>query len=636
MSDGTYNRPQRLFDPRGQDQRGQDSRAQDRRGPTSDPLLELARLIGQSDPFAPVRGRATDAPHGGFDSQTGDRAPVDRAPADRPPFIRPPSRDYAPSQDQSFQDRSFQDRPYGDHPAQDRYEPDFGRRDAQPAPPPRFPLRPEPPSAPHFAPDNAVFARLSERDAYPVAPQQAPAADEAGGDHYADPQAAQYDPAHGQHGDYAGEYESTEYDPEGEYEYEAEPEEAHQGDRPPGLKRRNTTKVVIAVLGLAVFGSAAAFGYRTMFKAGPSGPPPVIRADTSPTKVMPAGGDRQPEADQRTARRRYGRTRGAPRRRSGRPFARATASGVMGSGGGYQGGAGFSSSAAPPSGPASLTEPKKVRTVTIRADQGSPAPAAPASRQRAASARRPRRRRTALRWRSRRSARRPARPRRRPRPVPAIAAVGGGGYVVQLSAQKSEADAQAAFRAAQAKYAVLSGRQPLIRRKDRATRRILRRPGRPVRRQGRRRAAVRHPQIRRRKLLRLPELTASLTAGAACPCGGARLKPPPWRRGLSSPDWRAPTIAPDERAFLREASPVGPHPVQAQHRRSDPTALRLIDDFRAVCGRDAAVLIDQEGGRVQRLGPPHWPAYPAGARLWRALPARSGARPARGAARAPG
>ena len=28
---------------------------------------------------------------------------------------------------------------------------------------------------------------------------------------------------------------------------------------------------------------------------------------------------------------------------------------------------------------------------------------------------------------------------------------------------------------------------------------------------------------------------------------------------------------------------------------------------------DAPVLIDQEGGRVQRLGPPHWPVYPAGA-----------------------
>ena len=36
--------------------------------------------------------------------------------------------------------------------------------------------------------------------------------------------------------------------------------------------------------------------------------------------------------------------------------------------------------------------------------------------------------------------------------------------------------------------------------------------------------------------------------------------------------------------------------------------------MREAVGRaDAPVLIDQEGGRVQRLGPPHWPNYPPGA-----------------------
>src|SRR5262249_57863469 len=34
---------------------------------------------------------------------------------------------------------------------------------------------------------------------------------------------------------------------------------------------------------------------------------------------------------------------------------------------------------------------------------------------------------------------------------------------------------------------------------------------------------------------------------------------------------------------------------------------------REAVGRQAPVLIDQEGGRVQRLGPPHWPIYPPGA-----------------------
>jgi beta-N-acetylhexosaminidase len=72
------------------------------------------------------------------------------------------------------------------------------------------------------------------------------------------------------------------------------------------------------------------------------------------------------------------------------------------------------------------------------------------------------------------------------------------------------------------------------------------------------------------------------------------------------------TIAPDERAFLREALPFG----LILFRRNIDNAAQLtalVDDFRAVCGRDAAVLIDQEGGRVQRMGPPQWPAYPAGA-----------------------
>jgi len=39
----------------------------------------------------------------------------------------------------------------------------------------------------------------------------------------------------------------------------------------------------------------------------------------------------------------------------------------------------------------------------------------------------------------------------------------------------------------------------------------------------------------------------------------------------------------------------------------------LVDDVRTTLGWPAPVLIDQEGGRVQRLGPPHWPLYPPGA-----------------------
>ncbi len=83
-------------------------------------------------------------------------------------------------------------------------------------------------------------------------------------------------------------------------------------------------------------------------------------------------------------------------------------------------------------------------------------------------------------------------------------------------------------------------------------------------------------------------------------------------------------ISGEERAFLREASPVGL--ILFKRNIVDPLQLKeLIEQFRAIRGPGAAVFIDQEGGRVQRMGPPHWPAYPAGAvyaELYRREPAR--------------
>jgi beta-N-acetylhexosaminidase len=73
------------------------------------------------------------------------------------------------------------------------------------------------------------------------------------------------------------------------------------------------------------------------------------------------------------------------------------------------------------------------------------------------------------------------------------------------------------------------------------------------------------------------------------------------------------TITPDERAFLRAAAPWGLILFKRNIRAPDQI-IGLIAEFRSLVGRaDAPVLIDQEGGRVQRLGPPLWPAYPPGA-----------------------
>ena len=67
-----------------------------------------------------------------------------------------------------------------------------------------------------------------------------------------------------------------------------------------------------------------------------------------------------------------------------------------------------------------------------------------------------------------------------------------------------------------------------------------------------------------------------------------------------------------ERRFVDEADPWGL--ILFKRNVTTPEALRrLVGEFRALLGRQAPVLIDQEGGRVQRLGPPHWPSYPPGA-----------------------
>jgi beta-N-acetylhexosaminidase len=68
----------------------------------------------------------------------------------------------------------------------------------------------------------------------------------------------------------------------------------------------------------------------------------------------------------------------------------------------------------------------------------------------------------------------------------------------------------------------------------------------------------------------------------------------------------------EERGFLRDTQPWGF--IIFKRNVAGPASLRrLIDDCRSAVGRNAPVLIDQEGGRVQRLGPPDWPSYPPGA-----------------------
>jgi beta-N-acetylhexosaminidase len=91
----------------------------------------------------------------------------------------------------------------------------------------------------------------------------------------------------------------------------------------------------------------------------------------------------------------------------------------------------------------------------------------------------------------------------------------------------------------------------------------------------------------------------------------------------------------DERRFFRDADPAAY--ILFKRNCGDPQQLlRLTGSLRDLSGRaDLPILIDQEGGRVARMKPPEWPAFPAAekfARLYQAAPssaieaARSNAR----------
>jgi beta-N-acetylhexosaminidase len=73
------------------------------------------------------------------------------------------------------------------------------------------------------------------------------------------------------------------------------------------------------------------------------------------------------------------------------------------------------------------------------------------------------------------------------------------------------------------------------------------------------------------------------------------------------------TLTADERDFMRGARPWG-FILFKRNIETPAQVTALIKELRESIGEpDAPVLIDQEGGRVQRFGPPHWPVYPPGA-----------------------
>lgn len=82
-------------------------------------------------------------------------------------------------------------------------------------------------------------------------------------------------------------------------------------------------------------------------------------------------------------------------------------------------------------------------------------------------------------------------------------------------------------------------------------------------------------------------------------------------------------LTPDERAFFKDAKPTG-YILFKRNIETKAQLKALTDSLRDLEGHDQVpILIDQEGGRVARMRPPEWPAFPSGEafdRLYRLAP----------------
>lgn len=358
----------------------------------NDPLAELARLIGQSDPF------------GEYGREQARAAPMQAAPAFRTA--------------------------------------DPAAADWNSLPPPAVPPR-------HVAPAYAEPAHYADDESYP--------------------------------GTVSG-YEQGAEDPN--HPHFVGGQEEFYEDAPP--RRRWGILVIGLVFALAVLGTAGTFGYRALFGAPGSSPPKVIAADPTPSKLTPPKKDLSKVAAAPSAAEKLAPPPEPPVELKERPATIAQ------------------DQANPPAGdvlpPAPAvanaalgTEPKKIHTIAIRPDMSvaeasppaaaappaapavRPAPAAPSA---SAPPVAPTRLAAAPSNGAPLSLSPDAQPAAPARPAPATrvtsvahvapaapSAAATGGFAVQLSSRRSEAEAQAAIQSLQAKFpAQLGGHPPLIRK----------------------------------------------------------------------------------------------------------------------------------------------------------------------------
>jgi hypothetical protein len=287
-----------------------------------------------------------------------------------------------------------------------------------------------------------------------------------------------------------GELESGEQDRQHEQAYaedgyDYQDEYAEPVEEP---KRRRGMITVFAVLALAVFGVGGAYAYRTYVGSARSSEPPVIRADASPTKIIPAPADSGTKLPDRMVSgdgtEKIVSREEAPVDVNARSGPRvvfpplnqspsATASAVPG----------VPPTVSAANGTLPNSEPRKIKTFSVRGDQadaGAPQPAPqalaappakPAANAKTAATRTPHSVANANANAPLSLAPQPTQPAAEPQtrvaatsptqPAPNAGAATGG-YLVQVSSQRSESDAQASYRALQNKYPSVLGSQSVV------------------------------------------------------------------------------------------------------------------------------------------------------------------------------
>ncbi|MCA1525554.1 SPOR domain-containing protein [Bradyrhizobium yuanmingense] len=450
----------------------------------SDPLAELARLIGQTDPFA---------------AQS-----------------RPPA---APAQ--SYQDHDYRQLDdQQDYAEQAPSPPSWMRRanvqpQPAPAPEPDYPVTVSPVHPLHryaaksAAPEPVVHQPQAYQDTYQDQAHQDQAHQEQAyqqhgqayqeqsyQEPYAQPDPSRYDDA------LYGRLETGEQDYQREPAYPDDPY-ADQSDYPEDeveepKKQRGGMMTVAAILALAVLGTGAAFAYKTYIGSPRSGEPPIIKADNTPTKIVPAPTDSAVKVPDRMVSG-DGTEKIVPREEA--PVdVNAKAGGPrvvfppLNQNANPPSVASVSPSTVPPpsAGPSPSNgtlpnnSPRAIRTVAVKGDQtdsavpqsaaAKPAPAAPKPVTAPVAPAAPRNPPTS----ANASANQPmslapqsspaAEPPQRmaaTNPTQIAPTSSGGGYIVQVSSQQSEDSAAASYRVLQSKYgSVLGSRSPVIKRVD--------------------------------------------------------------------------------------------------------------------------------------------------------------------------